>query len=193
MALQRPLPALSLLIALALAGCATPGHVEPYRDVSCLGMTHVSLIQAIEAAERSRGIRVIDAEFNMETEMGCLGGDHGHYDIVFYQDGTLSKATIDANNGAIGPEHREGLLRRLFNLDFVSDWPEAEMRSGGPAAARAALTMPRAVAMAARAGELALAAHVKTDANRTRYAIELVDRGQVRVAFVDFDGRVSNE
>src|SRR5688572_4836595 len=91
-------------LIIGLAGCATPAwHAEPYRDLSCVAMADVSLAEAIEAAEETHGLRVIDAEYNMETEMGCLRGDPGHFDVTFFQNGKLSRAIVEADSGEVGP------------------------------------------------------------------------------------------
>jgi hypothetical protein len=72
------------------AGCSsTLPHLEPYRDVSCFGRAKVPLLQAILTAENFRGERAVDGEFNITREMGCLSGDPGHYDIVFFTKARL--------------------------------------------------------------------------------------------------------
>ena len=46
-----------------ISACATGSrHVEPFRDVSCLGRAPVSLADAIAAVETSLHQKVIDAE-----------------------------------------------------------------------------------------------------------------------------------
>jgi hypothetical protein len=183
----------TLLFALLASACATPsGHIEPYRDVTCIAMAEIPLAEAIAAAERSANKRVVDAEYNMETELGCLRGDPGHYDVVFYDGDRLSKAIVEADSGMVGPGHEESFVRRLFSLDFVSDWPEAEIRTGAPAAAASPITLAMAVGMAQQQSQgMPLAAHVSTGAAGTRYAVEFVQRDGVRIVFVDLDGRIS--
>jgi hypothetical protein len=133
--------------------------------------------------------RVVDAEYNMETELGCLRGDPGHYDIVFYDGDRLSKAIVEADSGMLGPGHEESVLRRLFNLDFVSDWPMTETRKGAPAAAASPITLSMAVGIAQQQNQgMPLAAHISTGPAGTRYAVELVQRDGLRIVFVDFRG-----
>jgi uncharacterized membrane protein YkoI len=177
---------LAIGFCFVLGACATgPRHVEPFRDVSCLGRAPVRLADAIAAAETSLRQRVIDAEYNTESEMACIEGDPGHYDITFYDKGELKRATVDARSGDVGPGHYESFMRRLFELDVLSDWPEAEMRRGGPAMREARTTIQDAVRLAETTGGKALAAHVKTENERTTYVIELVNGGRVRLVFVD--------
>jgi hypothetical protein len=189
----RFVSASAVLLALASSGCATPsGHVEPIRDVTCIAMADVPLAQAIAAAERSSNKRVVDAEYNQESELGCLRGDPGHYDVVFYDGGALSKAIVEADSGAVGPAHEESFFRRIFSLDFISEWPQAQIREGAPAAVRSAITLPMAVDIARQHSQgLPLAAHVSHGPLGTRYAVELVQRDGVHIVFVDLEGRVS--
>jgi uncharacterized membrane protein YkoI len=170
----------------AIGGCATsPRHIEPYRDVSCFGRAAIPLVDAIAAAETSLHQTVIDAEYNIESEMACVEGDPGHYDITFYVNGELKRATVDARSGEVGPGHYEGFLHRVFELEVLSDWPEAEMLKGGPAAKQARTPMREAVRVAEARGGNAMAAHVKTENNKTSYVIELVSGGQIRLVVVD--------
>lgn len=169
-----------------LGACATgSGHVEPYRDVSCLGRAPVTLADAIAAAEASLHQEVIDAEYNIESEMACIEGDPGHYDITLYDNGELKRATVDARSGEVGPGHYESFLRRVFELDILSDWPEAEMRRGGRAMREAQMTIQEAVRLAETKGGRALAVHVKSEKQKTTYVIELVNRGRVNLVSVD--------
>lgn len=177
-----------------VGACATsPLHVEPSRDIACLQRAALPLADAIEAVEKSPGQTVIDAEYNIEHELGCARGDPGHYDITLYLNGELTRATVDAQSGGVGPGHYEGLLRRMFELDVLSDWPEAEMLKGAPAARDARTTMREAVRLAEASGGKAMAAHVKTEGKTTSYVIEVVRRGHVNLAYVDLEsGTVRN-
>ena len=182
----RKLKFLTVGCCLMVGGCATgPSHVEPYKDISCLGRAAISLADAIAAAEASLDQRVVDAEYNIESEMACAEGDPGHYDVTLYVDGTLKRATVDARSGEVGPGHYESFLRRVLELDVLSDWPEAEMLRGGPAVRQARTTMREAVRLAETRGGKALAAHVKTETQQTIYVIELVNTGRIRLVRVD--------
>lgn len=169
-----------------LEACATGSrHVEPYRDVSCLGRAPVALADAIAAVETSLHQKVIDAEYNIESEMACIEGDPGHYDVTVYDGGRLQRATVNARSGEVGAGHYEGFLRRVFELDVLSDWPEGEMLRGGPAVREARTTMGQAVRLAETTGGKALAAHVKTENQKATYVIEVVSGGRVRLVLVD--------
>ena len=100
--------------------------------------------------------------------MACIEGDLGHYDITFYDGGQLKRATVDARSGDVGPGHYESFLRRVLELDVLSDWPESEMLRGGPATRDAPTTILKAVRLAETTGGKALAAHVKTENQRRR-------------------------
>jgi hypothetical protein len=153
----------------------------------------VPLADAIAAVEKSVRQTVVDAEYNMEHELGCAQGDPGHYDITLYTNGELTRATVDAKSGEVGPGHHEGLARRMLELDVLSDWPEAEMLKGAPAARDARTPMREAVRRAEATGGKALAAHVKTEGKTTSYVIELIRRGRINLAYVDLDsGTVRN-
>jgi hypothetical protein len=157
-------------------------------------MADVSLADAIAAAEHSSNKRVVEAEYNVETEMGCISGDPGHYDIVFYDQGRLSKAIVEADSGIVGPGHEESFLKRLSNLDFVSDWPQAQTRAGAAAAVRSSVSLPMAVRIAQRHSEgMPLAAHISTGPAGALYAVELVQQDGVHIVFVDLEGRVSSQ
>jgi uncharacterized membrane protein YkoI len=143
------------------------------------------LADAIAAVEASLHENVVDAEYNIESEMACLEGDPGHYDITFYDNGELRRATVDARSGEVGPGHYESFLRRLVELDVLSDWPEAEMRRGGRATQEAQTTIREAVRLAETTGGRALAAHVKTEKDKTAYVIEVVNGGRVGLVSVD--------
>ena len=170
------------------SGCATsPGHIEPYTDVACFERAAVSLSQAIAAAETARGGMVIDAEYNCPEEQGCLTGNPGGYDVTFYGNGQLSRANVCAQTAEVRAPRDPSTLGRLVRLEFLFDWPESEMLRAGPAASTANVTMREAIDLAESAGGKAMAAHVKASDERTEYAIELVDQGQLRVVWIDLN------
>ena len=183
-ALKRKL--LTVLCCLVVGGCTTArDHIEPYKNISCLGRAAISLADAIAAAEAAANQRVVDAEYNIESEMACAEGDPGHYDVTLYVDGTLRRATVDARSSEVGPGHYEPFVRHVLELDVLSDWPEAEMLRGGPALRQARTTMRQAVQVAETRNGKALAAHVKTEKQKTTYVIELVNAGRIRLVRVD--------
>jgi hypothetical protein len=173
-------------IFVVLAACATSQyHIEPSRDVACFQRAPVSLTQAIDAAERSEGKRVIDAEYNCAAELDCVRGNPGQYRITFFAEGRLSRIGICPATGVVQAPVEKGPIRRMLDLDFVFDWPESEMLRAGPTAARAPVTMQAAIAAAELSGGKAIAAHVKVDFDKARYVIELVEHSRVRIVSID--------
>jgi hypothetical protein len=179
-------PVLAAILVSGMSGCATSlPHVEPYRDVSCFRQSGVQLVDAILAAESFRGERAIDGEYNITTELGCLSGDPGHYDITFFHDGELRRATVDAATGEVGPGHDESVFIKLIRLDFLSDWSSSEMLAGGRAAAEANITLRAGIAIAESTGGRAMAAHVITEDGQTDYVVEIVDPNGLQLVRVD--------
>ena len=177
---------LAIALLVTLGGCATSQHhVEPYRDIACFQRARVSLGEAIEAAERSQKQVVIDAEYNCAAELDCMRGNPGQYRVTFFTEGRLSRIGICPATGAVQAAVEKGSFRRLMDLDFAFDWPTSEMLKSGPIAARAPVTMRDAIATAEATGGKAMAAHVKTDAAKMNYVIEVVDQGQMRIVSVD--------
>lgn len=177
---------LAVILACWTCGCATSmPHIEPYRDVSCFRQANVQLLDAILAAESFRGERVIDGEYNITTELACLTGDPGHYDITFFHEGELRRATVDAETEEVGPGHEESVLAKLVRLDFLSDWSSSEMLAGGQAAAAANITLRAAIAIAESRDGRAMAAHVMTSDGRTNYVVELVGPSGLQLVQVD--------
>ena len=167
-------------------GCAgSLPHIEPYRDVSCFRQADVQLLDAILAAESFRGERAVDGEYNITTELACLTGDPGHYDIIFFHEGELRRATVDAETGEVGPGHEESAFAKLIRLDFLSDWSSSEMLAGGQAAAEANITLRAAIAIAESRDGRAMAAHVMTEGGRTNYVVEIVDSNGLQLVQVE--------
>ena len=185
MALTRKSTILTVLTCVFTGGCATGSHqVELTKDVSCIGRATVPLANAIAATEAALHLPVIDAEYDMNWELGCAPNDAGHYDLTLYAHGELRRATVDARTGVVGPGRYES---PVFGLDLLSQWPEAEMLSGAPAAMAAPTSIHEAVRLAEADGAKALAAHVKTRGTTTSYVIEIVEAGQSRIVSVDLD------
>lgn len=179
-------PTLAIFALMAAGGCATSQqHVEPYGDIACFQRSNVSLVEAIEAAQHSRGQMVIDAEYNCSTELDSACGDLGMYRVTFFVEGRLSHVGVCPETGVVQPPTEKGLLRRIINLDFIFDWPETEMLRSGPTVAQAAVTMRDAIATAEATGGKAMAAHMKTDPSRRTYVIEIVEEGQMRIVSID--------
>lgn len=178
--------ALAAGVLLAMGGCATTEqHVEPHRDIECFQRARVTLAEAIGTAERTQGQMVIDAEYNCAAELDCVRGNPGQYRVTLYAEGRLNRIGICPAAGVVQPIVEKGTFRRLFDLDFVFDWPESEMLKSGPVASTATVTMRDAIATAEATGGKAMAAHVKSETGKASYIIEIVDKGRLRVVSVD--------
>jgi uncharacterized membrane protein YkoI len=151
------------------------------------------LLDAILAAESFRGERAVDGEYNITREMACLTGDPGHYDITFFRDGELRRATVDAETGAVGPAHEESAFMKLVRLDFLSDWSRSEMVAGGQAAAEANVTLRAAIAIAEVRDGRAMAAHVMTMDGETHYVVEIVGPSGLQLVQVDSETGLMRE
>lgn len=174
----------ALITLLALSGCATSG-VEPFRDISCFERAKVPLIDAINTAERSQGQKVIDAEYNCAAELACLTGNPGQYRITLFADDRLHRIGICPETGNVQAPVEKNVFERLIDLDFLFEWPESEMLKGGPTATAAPITMQAAIGIAEARGGKAMASHVKTERGKTRYVIEIVDRGRLQLVSVN--------
>jgi hypothetical protein len=74
----------------------------------------VSLTQAIDAAERSHGKTVIDAEYNCAAELDCVRGNPGQYRITFFAEGRLSRIGICPATGVVQTVAEKGAFRRML-------------------------------------------------------------------------------
>ncbi len=169
-----------------LGACASDRHIEPYRDIACFNRAVVSLSDAVSFAGGVRDALVIDAEYNCQEALGCLTGSPGGYDITYYDDGRLERVNVCPVTGTVRPPLERGVLDSITDIGFLFDWPETEMLRGAPVVASAQISLLEAISIAEDArGLKAMAAHVKTEGQRTYYAIELVEQGTIHLVFVD--------
>jgi hypothetical protein len=179
-------PGLIVGVMLVLQACASTEHIEPYRDVACFARAQVSLGEAVTFALEARNAQVIDAEYNCQEEFGCLTGAPGGYDVTYFDNGRLDRVNVCPVTGVVRPPFARNTLESIAELGFLFDWPESEMRRGAPAVASSQISMLEAIGIAEEeSGVKAMAAHVRTDGEKTYYAIELVDSGRIRLAYVD--------
>ena len=166
--------------ALGLMGCEHVGAFEPFREVSCFEAAKISLKDAIAAAEAEGG-RVLDADYRQDTEMGCLQGDPGIYDITLLRAGRIGVVSVDARSGRVGPHQEADVLNELFGTqrfegspaDMVRVLPKLSKKSG------------EVIDLAERQGGKAMVAWIEERNGKPGYVVKLVDHGKVRVTWMD--------
>jgi len=174
----------AISVAMFLAGCAVPfTEIEPYREVACFGAAKVSLRDAVEAAEIEGGT-AIDAAYRQVKEFGCLQRDAGYYDVTILLQGQLSLVSVDAASEQIQPRREQGAGRELTG-QFFERMFEGRSESRIPTAERIKLHLHDAIDMAEKGGGKAMEARVESKAGKPGYTIKLVDRGKLRLAWVD--------
>jgi hypothetical protein len=183
--MKRPLiAALLITSSLATAGCAYDlTEVEPYREVACFEAAKVSLRDAVEAAEIEGG-RAIDAAYRQVREMGCLERDAGYYDVTVLIDDKLSLVSVDAASEQIVPRKQQGLGRDIGG-QFFERLFEGSPEKHARAAARMQVHLHQAIDTAEKAGGKAMEARADEKGGRAGYTLKLVDRGKLRLTWVD--------
>jgi hypothetical protein len=167
-----------------LGGCAVPfTEIEPYREVACFEAAKVSLRDAVEAAEIEGGT-AIDAAYRQVKEFGCLQRDAGYYDVTVLLGSQLTLLSIDAASEQIQPRLEQGLERELAG-QFVERMFEGRPESRIPAAQAVRLHMHDAIDIAEKDGGKSMEARVQSKDGKPGYMIKLVDRGKLRLAWVD--------
>ncbi len=165
---------------LILAGCGHVGPFEPYREVTCFSTARISLTEAINKARGGMG-RVLDADYRIDEELGCLVGDPGTYDITIYQDGRISDVTVNARTGEIGPREPAGVMTALIGgHPFVGSHSDMV-----PLVPRLKLNMPEAIEIAERQGGKAMVAWIEERNGKAGYTVKLAYEGRVRETFID--------
>jgi len=173
-----------LCVAMFLGGCAVPlTEIEPYREVACFGAAKVSLRDAVEAAEIEGG-SAIDASYRQVKEFGCLQRDAGYYDVTILLQGQLSLVSIDAASEQIQPRLEQGVERELTG-QFIERMFEGRSESRIPIAQQIRLHMHDAIDIAEKDGGKSMEARVQSKDGKPGYMIKLVDRGKLRLAWVD--------
>jgi uncharacterized membrane protein YkoI len=167
-------------IFLVLAGCEHIGDLEPYREVSCFSAARVSLTEAINRARGGMG-RILDANYRLDDEFGCILNDPGTYDITVYQDGRISQVSVNARTGEIGPREPAGVMTALLRGEAFPG-SHAEMV---PLVPRLKINMPQAIEIAERQGGKAMVAWIEEKNGKAGYTVKLVTEGHVRGTWVD--------
>jgi hypothetical protein len=176
--------AASVIAVVAIAACAiNPTEIEPAREVSCFAAARVSLSDAIYSAEIEGG-KAIDAAYRQDEEMGCVRGEPGYYDVTVLFDGKLSLVSVDAGSKQVGPRLEPGFMRELTG-QFAERVFEGTSESRVPIAQRLKLPLLEAVATAEKGGGKAMEARADMNAGKIGYWVKLVDKGQLRLAWVD--------
>lgn len=173
----------SIVIALSLGngGCAEHlGEFEPFREVACFEGAAISLKDAIAAAEAGDG-RAIDADYRQDEEMGCLEGVPGAYDVTLLMGGRISVVSVDAKSRQIGPRAEAGALNALLGGGSFEGSPSNMV----PLVPRLRIDMSQAIDLAEQQGGKAMVAWVEAKNGKAGYTIKLVQRGRVRVIWMD--------
>jgi uncharacterized membrane protein YkoI len=171
-----------LLFALLVQGCGTVA-VEPYREVTCFQGAHVSLKDAIRAAEQQGG-RALDAAYREPDEMGCVMGDPGYYDVTLWSDGKFTPLSVDADTSHVEPRIEQSFARVLGG-QFVELLMEGSPQSRAADVGTLHMTLIDAVAVAEASGGKAMEARIERRDGKAGYAVKLVDaNGKLRVSWL---------
>ena len=182
--IRAPVLAAMAIALLGFSGCAVDlTEVEPYREVSCFAAARVSLRDAVEAAEIEGG-KAIDAAYRQVREMGCLEADAGYYDVTVLIGGQLSLVSIDAASEQINPRREQGFGREVGG-QFFERLFEGSPQSRIPVAERVKMHLHDAISLAEKDGGKAMEARVEEKGGKPGYTIKLVDRGKLRLTWVD--------
>jgi uncharacterized membrane protein YkoI len=167
-------------IFLFLTGCEHFGIFEPSREVVCLEAAPVSLTDALITARAGNG-RVLDADYRLDQELGCLQNDPGVYDITVFQDGRISAISVNARTGAVGPREPADVVTSLIG---GSPFPgsHAEMVALVP---RLKIIMPQAIEAAQKQGGKAMVAWIEVRNGRAGYTVKLVQQGRIHETWID--------
>ena len=148
------------------------GHASEYRAAQAAKIT---LAQAIETAESKGQGRAIEADFEVENNVG-------QYEIkVIGTDGKLVEHHIDANSGQVIKSENhpvEGFFTRLKPADLQN--------------ARTSLKQA-VVAAEQKAGGKAVEAEVEREASAVRYEITVANGDRTQTVKVDANGQVISQ
>jgi uncharacterized membrane protein YkoI len=173
-------PPILVAVALGLGACGHIGAFEPFREVSCFQAARISLKDAIAAAEANGG-RTLDADYRQDEEMGCLQGDPGSYDVTLLQGGRIDVVSVDARSGRVGPHEEAPVLSALLGGQRFEGSPSDMVRI----IPMLSTTIGQAIDVAERQGGRAMVAWIEEQNGRPGYTIKLVERGRVRVTWIN--------
>ena len=180
MTCSRTLPGVLALALLAVYGCAvSPIEIEPYREVSCFEGAGISLKTAVEAAEKSGG-KAIDADYIQDKEMGCVVGQPGYYEVTLLSQGKLNLVSVEARSGRVEPR-----VAAATSGDLVETLFESPTAAKARVVPKVTITLSEAIAIAEKGGGKAMEASIDMNGDRPGYAIKLVDKGKLHMAWVD--------
>jgi len=152
-------------------GCSElPMTVAPVSRITCFDIVPVSLKDAVEVAE-SEGGKAIDAGFRALSEMACMDGHSGHYDVTVLTGQKLTLVRVDADTRQVGP---------ITPLQSTTT-----LRARISAAERARVKLRDAVENAEAGGGKAREAHAGMNGGKPGYAITLTDRGSARSTWIE--------
>jgi hypothetical protein len=175
--------------ACALTACAGLTEIEPFRETSCIESVHVSLVEAVQAAETEGG-KALDAAYREPQEMGCLVGKPGYYDVSVLNGGQLSLFSVDAASRRVGPRLEQDMFDSLgaqgLELAF-----EGTSGSRVPVSRNASITLLQAVRIAEKQGGKAMEARIDRKDGQAGYLVKLVDHGHLSLTWVDGNGGTS--
>ena len=177
---SRNLPSFLTFALLAVYGCAvSPLEIEPYREVSCFQGARISLKDAVEVAERN-GAKAIDADYVQDREMGCVVGQAGYYEVTLLSQGRLNVVSVEARSGRVEPR-----LAAATSGDLVEALFESSTAAKARMVPKVAMTLSQAITTAEKSGGKAMEASIDMNGDAAGYAIKLVDKGKLRVAWMD--------
>lgn len=164
--------AATLAIGIAFAGVTLPAWAENTGKAVAFANAKLSLVQAIDIAERQLQGRATEAEF--ETER-----DTGRYHVQVLKDGEVTRYWIDAGSGQVIRSERQGRLEqaaKILGRDTVN-----------PAALDASrITLAQAIGTSEqRVGGKAMKAEVEQKEGRLRYNTWVLKGGDLEEIEID--------
>ena len=167
---------------IVLSGCEHVGVFEPLREVECVQRAQVSLKSAVEAAETEGG-SVLDADYRLDDELGCIRGEPGTYDITLLKNGKVDVLSVDARSASVGSHEDANVMNALLNSRtyFQGSYSHADMARMRP---NMSVTMAQAIDIAEKPGGKAMSAWVEATGGKPGFKIKVVERGRVRETWV---------
>lgn len=162
---------IALLTGIAITGAATAVWAQSAGQVTAFANAKLSLVQAIDVAERQLPGKAVEAEF--ETER-----DSGRYHVQVSKDGEVTRYWIDAGSGQVTKSERQGRVGTAVKV------------LGGDTVNQAVLDASRTTLVQAidvaeqRIGGKGIKAEVEQERGRLRYGVWVLkgeDRKKIEV------------
>jgi uncharacterized membrane protein YkoI len=162
---------IALLTGIAITGAATAAWAQSAGQITAFATAKLSLVQAIDVAERQLSGKAVEAEF--ETER-----DSGRYHVQVSKDGEVTWYWVDAGSGQVTKSGRQGQVETAVQV------------LGGDTVNQAVLDASKTTLVQAsdaaeqRIGGKAMRAEVEQERGRLRYGIWVLkgeDRKKVEV------------